>query len=192
MILFENLLRKQAMIPKFVHFENSEVKRICIENWDKDRDGKLSIEEAAAVSSFENKFQKFNNITNLNDFQYFHNVRELKEDFSYCTGLLDVKLWEGFETFYDNCFAYCQHIRLIDFPSTVKYLGQMTFRYPIDRNKGVVICRAKTPPGINSYSENVHAIALYVPDESIELYRNDKNMTTYLSTNILPLSKYHP
>ena len=35
----------------WIRFEDPEVKRICIENWDKDGDGELSMEEAAAVSS---------------------------------------------------------------------------------------------------------------------------------------------
>ncbi|WP_314807244.1 hypothetical protein, partial [Segatella oris] len=35
----------------WIRFEDPEVKRICVENWDKDGDGELSMEEAAAVSS---------------------------------------------------------------------------------------------------------------------------------------------
>ncbi len=34
---------------KYIHFEDKEVERICIEKWDKDGDGKLSKEEAAQV-----------------------------------------------------------------------------------------------------------------------------------------------
>ena len=192
MILFENLLRKQAMMPKFINFENSEIKRICIENWDKDGDGRLSVEEANAVRDIGEKFSNNKNITNLKDFQHFRNVRKLNNAFSYCTGLLDIKFWNGVEEINNNCIAYCQRVRLIDFPSTIKRFGLMLLRYPVDKNKFVMICRAKTPPLIHSYSENMRTNALYVPEESVELYRNDKNITTYLSTNILPLSENHP
>ena len=36
---------------KYNHFEDKEVERICIEKWDKDKDGKLSKEEALQVSN---------------------------------------------------------------------------------------------------------------------------------------------
>lgn len=137
------------------------------------------------------KFRNNSNITNLNDFQHFHNVRRLNEAFAYCTGLLDVIFWEGLEELGDSCIGYCQSVRLIDFPSTIRHLGQQFLRYPIDKNKGVVICRSKTPPDIYSYSSNIRAITLYVPDESLELYRLDNNMTRFISTNIRPLSEYH-
>ena len=41
----------------WIRFEDPEVKRICVENWDKDGDGELSMEEAAAVSSIGTKFR---------------------------------------------------------------------------------------------------------------------------------------
>ena len=175
----------------WIRFEDPEVKRICVENWDKDGDGELSMEEAAAVSSIGTKFRNNSNITNLNDFQHFYNVRRLNETFAYCTGLVDVRFWEGVEELGDNCIGYCQSVRLIDFPSTIKSLGQMFIRYPIDKNKGIVICRAATPPALSSYNSRIRAVALYVPDDSLELYRADNNMTRFISTNIRPLSEYH-
>ena len=175
----------------WIRFEDPEVKRICIENWDKDGDGELSMEEAAAVSSIGTKFRNNSNITNLNDFQHFYNVRRLNETFAYCTGLVDVRFWEGVEELGDNCIGYCQSVRLIDFPSTIKSLGQMFLRYPIDKNKGIVICRAATPPALSSYNSRIRAVALYVPDDSLELYRSDNNMTRFFSANIRPLSEYH-
>ena len=174
----------------WIRFEDPEVKRICIENWDKDGDGELSMEEAAAVSSIGTMFSYNNNITNLNDFQYFHNVRNLNNAFAYCTGLVDVRFWEGVEELGDNCIGYCPSVRIVDFPSTIKHLGQQFLRYPMNKNKGVVICRAKTPPGIHSYSTRINALTLYVPDDSLELYRADNNMTIFISTNIRPLSEY--
>ena len=175
----------------WIRFEDPEVKRICVENWDKDGDGELSMEEAAAVSSIGTMFRDNSNITNLNDFQYFHNVRRLNDSFSYCTGLVNVRFWEGVEDLGDNCIGYCPSVRIVDFPSTIKYLGQQFLRYPMNKNKGIVICRAKTPPGIHSYSTRINALTLYVPDDSLELYRADNNMTRFISTNIRPLSEYH-
>ncbi len=41
---------KLNIVKWWIRFEDPEVKRICVENWDKDGDGELSMEEAAAVS----------------------------------------------------------------------------------------------------------------------------------------------
>ena len=118
-------------------------------------------------------------------------MRQLNEAFAYCTSLLEVRFWEGLENLGDNCIGYCPFVRIVDFPSTIKHLGQQFLRYPMNKNKGVVICRAKTPPGIHSYSTRINALTLYVPDDSLELYRADNNMTRFISANIRPLSEYH-
>lgn len=173
----------------WIRFEDPEVKRICVENWDKDGDGELSMEEAEAVSSIGTMFARSKEKT-LNDFRYFTSVRMLHESFPYCYNLIEAKFWEGVEKFGDNVIAYCKNIKLIDLPSTIKDLGQMWLRYEIRNNGGIVICRAPNPPAMNSYNVFIDAIALYVPDESIDLYKNDTYMNKFISKNILPISEY--
>ena len=68
----------------------------------------------------------------------------------------------------------------------------MFLRYPIDKNNGIIVCKAKNHPAIHSYSIQLKALALYVPDESLELYKNAEHIKKYLSTNIMPLSEYKP
>lgn len=98
---------------------------------------------------------------------------------------------KGLKNLVITAVGYCPSVRIVDFPSTIKHLGQQFLRYPMNKNKGVVICRAKTPPGIDSYSTRINALTLYVPDDSLDLYRADNNMTRFISTNIRPLSEYH-
>ena len=176
----------------WIRFEDPEVKRICIENWDKDGDGELSMEEAAAVSSIGTKFANNKNLTNLNDFQYFTGVRYLNNAFMSCPELIEAKFWEGLERCDDNLIRNSSKIKLVDFPSTIKDLGQMWLSHDMRKNNGIVICRAKNPPKMFRYNVFVDAIALYVPDESVALYKANENMTKFISKNILPLSKYQP
>lgn len=176
----------------WIRFEDPEVKRICIENWDKDGDGELSLEEAAAVSSIGTKFANNKNLINLNDFRYFTGVRYLNNAFMSCPELIEAKFWEGLERCDDNLIRNSSKIKLVDFPSTIKDLGQMWLSHDMRKNNGIVICRAKNPPKIFSYNVFVDAIALYVPDESVALYKANENMTKFISKNILPLSKYQP
>ena len=176
----------------WIRFEDPEVKRICVENWDKDGDGELSLEEAAAVSSIGTKFANNKNLINLNDFQYFTGVRHLNNAFMSCPELIEAKFWEGLEICDDNLIRNSSKIKLVDFPSTIKDLGQMWLSHDMRKNNGIVICRAKNPPKMFRYNVFVDAIALYVPDESVALYKANENMIKFISKNILPLSKYQP
>ena len=188
--MYRNLCFKQYY-DNFCIFHNKSIQDICIENWDIDKDGKLSKLEAAKVTSFKQLFQKNTDITSLEDFKYFTNVNNINIAFSYCYNLTDAIFWEGVEYLSDNAIAFCQKIKYIEFPSTIKHLGQMFLRYRIDKNNGIVVCKALNPPNINSYSTNIKATVLYVPDESLELYKNAEHIKKYISTNIKPLSEYN-
>ncbi|WP_274948389.1 hypothetical protein [Mogibacterium diversum] len=61
----------------WIRFEDAEVKRICVENWDEDGDGELSMEEIVAASSIEPFFKQLNVIKNL-DCRYFTSVKYMK------------------------------------------------------------------------------------------------------------------
>ncbi len=189
-MLYRNLCFKQYY-DNFCIFHNKSIQDICIENWDIDKDGKLSKFEASKVTSFKKLFYKNTDITTLEDFKYFTHVNNMNNAFSYCYNLTDAIFWEGVEYLQDNVIAFCQKIKYIEFPSTIKHLGQMFLRYPIDKNNGIVICKALNPPAIHSYSTNIKAITLYVPDESLELYKNTEHIKKYISNNIKPLSEYN-
>ena len=189
-MLYRNLCFKQ-FYDNFCIFHNSSIEHTCIENYDIDKDGKLSKFEAAKVTTLGILFYKNANITTLEDFKYFTNINNLNNAFSYCYNLTDAIFWEGVEYLRDNAIAFCQKIKYIEFPSTIKHLGQMFLRYPIDKNNGIVVCKALNPPVIQSYSTNIKATVLYVPDESLELYKNAEHIKKYISTNIKPLSEYH-
>ena len=70
MILFEKLLANVAKKPKFVHFDDPEVERIFLANFDKDGDGKISIEEAKAITSINGLFSNNTKIKSLNALRY--------------------------------------------------------------------------------------------------------------------------
>ena len=188
-MLHRNLQFKQ-FYDNFCIFHNKSIQDICIENWDIDKDGKISKFEASKVTSLNGLFYKNTDITTLEDFKYFIHVNKLNNTFSYCYNLTDAIFWEGVQYLGDNDIAYCQKIKYIELPSTIKHIGQMFLRYRIDKNNGIVVCKALNPPTINSYSINIKAITLYVPDESLELYKNAEHIKKYISTNIKPLSEY--
>ena len=194
MILFEKLLANVAKKPKFVHFEDPEVKRICVENWDKDGDGELSIEEAAAVSTIDYIFIGKDSIKNL-DLSFLHH-------------------WERID--FTNV-RNCKRLKRVVYPSSLKEVSgglimnchaveeivilskdiRFTFGMAINSLSSLkrVILYAETPPVSTDPSSyflwyvNKNAV-IYVPDGSVELYKQIPFYAKF-AKKILPMSEYH-
>lgn len=96
-------LSLQAKAENIV-FADSNVKALCIANWDTNSDGELSEEEAAAVKSLGSVFREKTNITSF-------------EELSYFTGLTAIN---------DYAF-YKSSIQKVAFPSSVTTIGQYAF-----------------------------------------------------------------
>ena len=86
----------------------------------------------------------------------------------------------------DGCF-FNATIDTIDIPASVTYLAGTCFMKSQINN---LILRPKTPPKLYGYWEfsQAHIEKVYVPDESIELYRTKWEKWIPFA----PLSEYHP
>lgn len=85
----------------------------------------------------------------------------------------------------DGCF-FNATIDTIDIPASVTYLSGMCFYSSKTKN---IIFRSKTPPKLYGYLEfggNIRMKKVYIPDESIELYRTKWGNWMPLA----PLSEY--
>jgi hypothetical protein len=89
-----------------ISFKDSEVKRICVANWDSDKDGELSYSEAAKVTELWDAFSSKDNITSFDEFQYF-------------TGLTSIG---------EQAFRDCSKLRSIIFPNNVISVGMDAFQ----------------------------------------------------------------
>lgn len=195
MILFEKLLTNVAKNPKFVHFEDPEVKRICIETWDKDGDGELSMEETAAVSSIGTTFTNNKAIRAFKEFKFFKNIKVLGQQigsyvsFSNCTNLSSLELPESLIKLSYQAF-FNTGLKEITIPVNVKeIIGESIIR---NRKLTTVILLPETPPkisgsSIHSLNENLKYI--YVPDSSFERYKQEYS-SFWLAKLIRPLSEY--
>ncbi len=78
-----------------IEFEDSLVKKICVENWDTDNDGELSMGEARAVTTIGDKF-KDSGIVSFKEFQYFTGVTSIEEEaFYHCRSLTSIAFPES-------------------------------------------------------------------------------------------------
>lgn len=163
----------------WIRFEDPEVKRICIENWDKDGDGELSMEEAAAVSSIGTKFRGNSNIKTLKDLRFFTSLDDdTQQIVANCLNLIEV--WV---------------------PETMTHIASW-FSLGTPRLKTVVMC-GKTPPALSSnfmYIDTSYnypkGLRIFVPDDAISKYKqkwaNISNNNMKIIKFIYPMSEYHP
>lgn len=200
----------------WIRFEDPEVKRICVENWDKDGDGELSMEEAAQVSSIGTMFNGNTKIKDFSSFRFFTKVSKNENgSFDGCKNLEKIVMPKEStlqHTMFSNCvrlkeivfpvnmkpspalystFSNCIALKVLDFPET--YTGVIessTFTNVtailIFRSKKVVEFRKLY--GWNFY---YNGNAIHVPDDLVEQYKHAYGWKDKAEL-IKPLSEYHP
>ena len=116
--------------PKAViTFKDSKVKSICTNSWwDTDRDGELSYEEAAVVTSLDARFGEDKEITSFDELQYFTGLTMIHYSaFSGCTSLSSVVIPENVTELCDDAFRNCSSLESIRIPEAVSTIGTRVF-----------------------------------------------------------------
>jgi hypothetical protein len=173
----------------WIRFEDPEVKRICVENWDKDGDGELSTEEAATVSSIGTAFKDLT-LSSFSELAYFKGLTRIDND-CFMSVTINGKMIvpEGVKTLGRGVFMYA-HVNVIDLPSTLMYIEERCFQ---EISCASLVVRASNPPVLYGYREFMFASIkdVYVPDTSIGLYKNAQDAGGYWKNmNYKPLSEY--
>lgn len=173
---------------KYIHFEDKEVERICVENWDKDGDGKLSMEEVAAVSSI--KAYMFKGLDREN-------------------GILDLSMFTNLTFINANALREIYHLYKLVLPPTVSTYDTNFYTSTIDNIiieviekqnslfwgltfKNLIIKSVNPPIAKRKASFGWHArkgSRIFVPDESVEIYRKSDSFSD-IAEYIHPISEY--
>ena len=186
----------------WIRFEDPEVKRICVENWDKDGDGELSMEEAAAVSSIGTihipSGSKFNELKYFSGWNPQHGVTRDVVYFDDVVGEVTIpqhitQVGLGWQIKFNSRPRARKNI-IIRFLGQMKEIGYWSISDDIKQRGeafSILLPNSSTPPIFRDawIGETYRACkALYVPDESVEAYKaaNISNVK-----EILPLSEYH-
>lgn len=172
-----------AMTPNYnIKFEDLHVKAICCKNWDTNRDGELSYEEAAAVTSNLN-FSENDYIVSFPEFKYFTNVSGAS--FSYCSNLSKIELPEHLTAIGHTMFYSCSSLTSIVIPENVTTIG---FKALCGTNiKSIVL-----PKGVTSIDEqalsvqgdlDIYCKAETPPSVYYYIYSNTNSQTGFISLN---------
>lgn len=161
----------------------------CYENFDVNKDGKVSQAEANAVlelllCDYENR----RNIISLKGIEYFLNLRALdcrecvkleEVDLHYNTKIVKLSNLQPNWSTREGVFDGCKCLKRLDLPASIISLsfGNQEKSWPLksvndDSAQLQIICRAVDPPTLSMTRLSGCRYVLFVPDESIEKYRN--------------------
>ena len=187
----------------WIRFEDPEVKRICIENWDKDGDGELSISEAAAVSSIGTMHipsgKKFNELQYFKSWNPRHGVTNDIVFFDDIIGEVTIphhimQVGLGWNIVFRSTTQVHRNI-IIRFLGEIKEIGYWSITDD-KRYRGeyfsLLLPNTPIPPIFNSrwVGETYRACkVIYVPDDSVAAYKAAKIPDV---KEILPISEYNP
>ncbi len=120
---------KQNTQSNIISFVDANVKTICVQNWDTNGDGELSIGEAAEVTNLGTVFQSNVNITSFDELQYFTGLTSIGDlAFWGCSGLTSITIPSSVTSIGDLAFWGCSGLTSITIPSSVTSIEGSAFR----------------------------------------------------------------
>lgn len=166
-----------------IYFEDAEVKRICVENWDLNGDGELSVAEAENVTSLGGVFANNESIGTFRELVYFTGLKSIGEnEFSNTCLLYAIRIPDGVTSIGNYAFQGSA-IDVISFPNSLTTIGNGAFRYSSIRSINI----PKNVSHIEDdafYETNPKSISVKADNKWYDS-RNDCNALIETSTNTL-------
>jgi hypothetical protein len=107
--------------------------------------------------------------------------------FSNCASLSAVTLSNKITELFSYCFQHCISLEFIELPASISKLGSRIF-YGCNRLRAIKVLNP-TPPSIEAQTFFECNAQIYVPDESVDLYKNTETWSS-IASRIHPLSEY--
>ena len=112
---------------KAMNFADATVKKLCLEHFDGNKDGKVTYDEAAQVKDIGTVF-KGSAIKAFKELYYFTSVTSLPNDaFNGCSQLTVIRLPKYIQSIGARSLKGCAKIEQIDMPNHVKTIGEEAF-----------------------------------------------------------------
>ena len=110
-------------------FADRNVKTLCVAHWDRNNDGELCENEAAAVNDLEDVFKGNTSITSFNELSYFTALTSIGSSAFYgCTSLTSITIPYNVSGIGDSAFYGCTSLTSVTIPNSVTSIGNSAFR----------------------------------------------------------------
>lgn len=207
------VLRVLCQVPCYADYDGSSVGSLrCV---DADGDGMVTLDEVKNVHLLSNRPDKqvgiFGGntfITRFNELELFTNVvewfyfkgcsnlieftlpgnEEIKLNTQDCSALKRVIIPEGCIKLNAILSSGSDTIELIQFPSTLQSIYDNSI-FHANRASFVLVCKAVTPPSVDSFGYMFTKPTIYVPDGSVDAYKSADKWSA-LAAYIHPISEY--
>ena len=118
----------KVMMDAPIAFADAKVKEICVNFWDANRDGELSLYEAAAVKEiYDYMFTWRTDITSFDELQYFTGLKSV-HGFWGCSNLTSVVLPNSVNTIESEAFMDCTSLKSVVIPNSVEHINSGAFQ----------------------------------------------------------------
>ena len=134
---------------KYIDFAEEKVRDICLAQWDTNRDGNLSENEASVVQVLGTAFKGNKEITSFNEFKYFTGLTSIDDAFNGCSKLKSIEIPENINRIGRNTFVGCTDLETIVVASKNKTYDSRNNSNAIIKtgeNKLVVGCKTTRIP----------------------------------------------
>lgn len=114
----------------YIEFTDSIVKLVCVDSFDANSDGEVSIEEAGLVTSIGENFfgDHASKVTSFDELHYFANVTRIDNNaFDKCSNLESIILPEQVATIGHDAFEYCTSLKSINIPEALTSIESWAF-----------------------------------------------------------------
>ena len=121
---------EMACPSPIITFADANVKALCVTNWDTDRDGELSEDEAASVTELGSVFTENTDITTFDELQYFTGLTSIGERaFYYCSNLTSIIIPNNVTTIGNRAFYVCSGLTSLHISANVTNIEDRAFAY---------------------------------------------------------------
>lgn len=115
------------VLSENVIFQDPVVKSLCINNWDDDGDGELSLDEASAVKNLGGVFRCNQNITSFDELQFFTGLSSIEAYAFYESTIKSVVIPSNVISIGNNAFQYSSIGPSLLIPGNVKEISMLAF-----------------------------------------------------------------